>query len=131
MLNANLTTLFVDDAESSGKFYAGLLGRAPVDASPAFVLFAGEGGTMIGLWKRDTVQPAADGKAGGGELSFAVGGEAEVDATCADWKKRGVPIAQEPTDMPFGRTFVGLDPDGHRLRVYARPKEATDATSGS
>ena len=24
-----------------------------------------------------------------------------------------------PTDMEFGRTFVALDPDGHRLRVFA------------
>ena len=23
-----------------------------------------------------------------------------------------------PTDMDFGRTFVALDPDNHRLRVY-------------
>ncbi|WP_338112929.1 hypothetical protein [Sphingomonas sanguinis] len=24
-----------------------------------------------------------------------------------------------PTDRPFGRSFVALDPDGHRVRVYA------------
>lgn len=27
-------------------------------------------------------------------------------------------ILQTPTDMDFGRTFVALDPDKHRLRVY-------------
>jgi catechol 2,3-dioxygenase-like lactoylglutathione lyase family enzyme len=123
MLNPNMTTLYVNDAEASGKFYARLLGRPPVDASPAFVLFAADGGLMLGLWKRDTVQPAAEngaGGAGGTEVTFAVGEEAEVDATCADWKKHGIPIAQEPVNMPFGRTFVGVDPDGHRLRVYAQ-----------
>jgi predicted enzyme related to lactoylglutathione lyase len=26
---------------------------------------------------------------------------------------------QQPTDIDFGRTFVGLDPDGHRLRVFS------------
>jgi hypothetical protein len=26
---------------------------------------------------------------------------------------------QPPTDMDFGRTFVALDPDGDRLRVFA------------
>ena len=31
----------------------------------------------------------------------------------------GVKILQPPTDMDFGRTFVALDPDGHRLRVFA------------
>ena len=44
---------------------------------------------------------------------------ADVDAQHVDWRKRGLPIAQAPTTMDFGRTFVALDPDGHRLRVFA------------
>ena len=43
---------------------------------------------------------------------------AAVDATHADWKERGLPILQSPTEMDFGRTFVAGDPDGHRLRVF-------------
>ena len=31
----------------------------------------------------------------------------------------GASIALPPTDPDFGRSFVALDPDGHRLRVYA------------
>jgi predicted enzyme related to lactoylglutathione lyase len=42
-----------------------------------------------------------------------------VEATHADWSKRGLTIAQPPTRMDFGHTFVALDPDGHRLRVFA------------
>jgi predicted enzyme related to lactoylglutathione lyase len=38
--------------------------------------------------------------------------------THTDWRKRGLTIAQAPTSMDFGRTFVVLDPDGHRLRVF-------------
>ena len=34
-------------------------------------------------------------------------------------QKRGIEILQKPTRMDFGFTFVGLDPDGHRLRVFA------------
>jgi len=34
-----------------------------------------------------------------------------------------VSILQGPTDMEFGRTFVGLDPDGHRLRIFAPAAE--------
>ena len=30
----------------------------------------------------------------------------------------GVPIAQAPVALDFGYTFVGLDPDGHRLRMF-------------
>jgi hypothetical protein len=29
-----------------------------------------------------------------------------------------VTVAQKPVDMDFGRTFVILDPDGHRIRAY-------------
>ena len=71
----------------------------------------------MGLWSRHAVEPAAAAAAGGGsELAFTA---EDVDAVHADWAARGLPIAQEPTDMDFGRTFVALDPDGHRLRVFA------------
>ena len=35
------------------------------------------------------------------------------------WSQRGLRIAQAPVGMDFGHTFVALDPDGHRLRVFA------------
>jgi len=31
-----------------------------------------------------------------------------------------VEILQAPVTLEFGHTFVGADPDGHRLRVYSR-----------
>jgi predicted enzyme related to lactoylglutathione lyase len=43
---------------------------------------------------------------------------AEVDKTHDAWKEKGLKILQPPTDMDFGRTFVALDPDRHRLRVF-------------
>jgi catechol 2,3-dioxygenase-like lactoylglutathione lyase family enzyme len=110
--------LYVDSPKASGDFYADLLGREPVEASPTFVLFALDRGLMLGLWSRHTVEPAATAVGGGAELAFTVEAASAVDATYTDWKKRGVAILQEPTDMDFGRTFVGLDPDGHRLRVF-------------
>jgi len=55
---------------------------------------------------------------GDGEIAFSVADRAAVDATHADWKERGLPILQSPTEMDFGRTFVAGDPDGHRLRVF-------------
>ena len=75
-------------------------------------------GLMLGLWKRDGVKPAAT-PPGGGEIAFTAAGGAEVDALFAQWRALGVKIAQEPTTMDFGYTFVGLDPDGQRLRVFA------------
>ena len=41
-----------------------------------------------------------------------------VRSAHADCVARGFKIIQPPTQMDFGHTFVGCDPDGHRLRVY-------------
>ena len=54
------------------------------------------------------------------EVAFTVADATAVKATHADWIKRGLTIVQAPTAMDFGLTFVALDPDGHRLRVFAR-----------
>ncbi len=119
MLNPNFMLLYVDSPEISGDFYSKLLQRKPIEASPTFVLFALDSGLMLGLWSRHTVQPSAMALGGGAELAFPVENDAAVDATFAEWKERGLSILQEPTVMDFGRTFVALDPDHHRLRVFA------------
>ncbi len=118
MLNADFMIFYVDSPEASGRFYARLIGREPREASPAFVLFALESGVKLRLWSRHTVEPAATSSGGDAELVFTVDDAAAVDATFADWKRRGVRILQEPVAMDFGRTFTALDPDGHRLRVF-------------
>jgi predicted enzyme related to lactoylglutathione lyase len=114
MADFNFVILYVDSPPASGSFYADLLGKAPVEASPTFVMFALDSGVMLGLWSRHTVEPAAT-PVGGGEIAVTVD---DVDAVHADWSNRGLRIVLEPTDMDFGRTFVALDPDGHRLRVF-------------
>lgn len=111
--------LYVDNPPASTAFYAGLLGREPVEASPSFAMFALESGVMLGLWSRHTVEPAAAAAGGGGEVAFTVEDAAAVRAVHADWRGRGLRIAQTPTAMDFGHSFVALDPDGHRLRVFA------------
>ncbi|MDB5858469.1 MAG: hypothetical protein JWQ76_2158 [Ramlibacter sp.] len=111
--------LYVAEPEASARFYARLLGRAAIESSPTFAMFALDDGLMLGLWSRATVQPAASAASGSSELAFALGGESEVDAAHARWREQGLPIAQPPTRMDFGYTCVGLDPDGHRLRAFA------------
>ncbi len=119
MSNPSFLLLYVDSPKVSGAFYRELLKLEPVEQSPTFVLFALESGLMLGLWSRCKVEPATAGSAGASELAFTVKNAAAVDATYAAWGERGVRIAQAPVDLDFGRTFVGLDPDGHRLRVFA------------
>ena len=118
MKDINFILLYVADPKLSEAFYADILGRPAAESSPTFVMFAMSSGVMLGLWKRDGVAPAANAP-GGGEIAFAVENGEAVDAQCADWRKHGLEIIQSPTDMDFGRTFVALDPDGHRLRVFA------------
>ncbi len=110
--------LHVESPTASAAFYADLLGKKPVETSPSFAMLPLGDEVMLGLWSRRTVEPVASAP-GGGEVAFTAVYAADVERTHADWKKRGLPIAQKPTAMDFGHTFVALDPDGHRLRVFA------------
>ena len=111
--------LYVEDPLKSAEFYEKLLHAKPIDASPGFAMFALESGVMLGLWARHGVEPAATAAPGASELAFAVEGNAAVEARHRDWVARGLAIAQAPTQLDFGYSFVALDPDGHRLRVFA------------
>ena len=119
MQSPNFFILYVDSPAKSAAFYRELLGREPVESSPTFAMFALDAGVMLGLWSRHTVEPAAKGTGGGHEVCFPVEGKGRVDELYADLSKRGLPIAQAPVELDFGYTFVALDPDQHRLRVFA------------
>lgn len=119
MIDPNFILLYVDNPQTSATFYTELLGVAPVEASPTFALFALKSGLKLGLWARHTVQPVAMASGGGAEIAFAQADRSAVNDLYADWVERGVTIAQRPIQMDFGYTFVALDRDGHRLRVFA------------
>lgn len=111
--------LYVDNPQASGAFYRTLLDCAPVEDSPTFVLFVLQSGLKLGLWSRHMAIPAPTAAGGGSEIAIAVDTPQAVDAAHAAWTARGLPVLQAPSDVDFGRTFVALDPDGHRLRVLA------------
>ena len=115
----NFVLLYVDNPPASAKLYSDLLGRKPAETTANFAMLPLSEGVMLGLWARHDVAPSAIAAAGGSEVAFAVENDAAVNATFAEWKKRGLKFAQEPTKMDFGHTFVANDPDGHRLRVFA------------
>lgn len=118
MSDPNFVILYVKSPADSVAFYADLLGKAPAEASPTFAMFALDSGVMLGLWAAHTVEPAP-ATVGGSEVAFAVEGIEAVKSLHADWIAKGLKFAQKPTVMDFGFTFVALDPDGHRLRVFA------------
>ncbi len=118
--NLGFVLLFVEDPLQSGAFYSQILNRKPLEEAPTFVMFALENGVMLGLWSRKTAEPTVIATGGGSEIAF---GDENVDLVYKKWTDLGIPMAQEPTDMDFGRTFVALDPDGHRIRVYRLKEE--------
>jgi predicted enzyme related to lactoylglutathione lyase len=119
MSNPNFVLLYVDSPKASATFYAGLLDRQPVETSPTFAMFALDSRLMLGLWSRHTVEPTPIAGCGGAELAFQVDDAAAVDTTYHVWSGKDLRVLQKPVDLDFGRTFVVLDPDGHRLRVFA------------
>lgn len=120
MFNPSLgfVLLFVKNPLNSVRFYEEILVLKPVQQSPTFVMFALSNGVILGLWSYKTANPDVIAQPGASEIAFA---HQDIDGLYAQWKKMGITIAQEPTDMSFGRTFTVLDPDGHRIRIYALP----------
>jgi len=119
MTEPNFVLLYVDNPQLSAEFYGRLLEREPVESSPTFALFALQSGVMLGLWSQHTVDPAMNGKPAASELAFSVDDPQSVRDLYKKWGDLNLRIAQAPTQMDFGFTFVALDPDGHRLRVFA------------
>ena len=111
--------LHVEDHAASAAFYNALLDIPIIEQKPDFAMLPLRDGVMLGLWSRETVEPESTGQAGASEVAFVVADANAVETTHADWKRRGLNIIQAPTQMSFGTTFVALDPDGHRLRVFA------------
>jgi catechol 2,3-dioxygenase-like lactoylglutathione lyase family enzyme len=116
-----LILLFVDNPQSSSLFYQDILEMKPLEESPTFVMFALKNGVMLGLWSKHTAEPLVKSPAGALEICFPA---TDVDALYDIWGKKRVTVAQKPTDMDFGRTFVILDPDGHRIRIYKLGEES-------
>ncbi|HCK01480.1 MAG TPA: drug:proton antiporter [Serratia grimesii] len=118
MTTPNMTLLYVDNPEKSAAFYRRLLGLAPVELSPTFALFVLSNGFKLAMWSKHTVEPAATVTGGGGEIGFMYEESQQVDALYQQWHEQGLEIIQPPVTLDFGYSFVAIDPDGHRLRVY-------------
>ncbi len=119
MASPNFFILYVDSPTASAAFYADLFGRPPVGSSPTFALFALDSGVMLGLWSKHAVEPAATVGAGAAEVAFSMESNEAVESTYRAWMTRGLTILQMPILLDFGYTFVALDPDHHRLRVFS------------
>jgi predicted enzyme related to lactoylglutathione lyase len=41
----------------------------------------------------------------------------DSDAYCGEIRRRGIAIAEEPADRPWGRQFSVVDPDGYEIHI--------------
>ncbi len=123
-MTPNFILAYVADPAKSAALYGELLGLTPVESSPGWAMFAMPNGVNLGLWKNSEVRPAAT-VPGGVEIGFPVPDDDALRSTADAWRKLGLTVAQEPTRMDFGLTFTAVDPDGHRLRVFAPSETAT------
>ncbi|MCE0724600.1 VOC family protein [Legionella resiliens] len=122
-LDPNLIIFYVDDPRVSTSFYEQLLNSQPIESSPTFVMFLLKSGMRLGLWSKHSVEPRATALGNGGELSLQVRDDLVIDELYTLWHQQGIQIAQPPTMMDFGYTFVALDPDHHRLRIFSLNSE--------
>lgn len=116
-MNFDFKVLYVNDIGTSSQFYADMLGKDPIEHSESFTMFPLDNGNMLGLKTIQTVEPKTQIKGGGTEQGFMVKTKKEVDDLYMNWKNKGFKMAQTPTEVSYGYTFVVVDPDGHRVRV--------------
>ena len=113
----NLIVLYVDEPKTSAGFYKTLLGIEPSALSEGFVALHMPGGLMLGLWRKSTAVPPAEGAPGVCEIGVMIGDKGGVSAFYERVKAEGYDIRQPLTKADFGPTFVIADPDGHRIRI--------------
>jgi predicted enzyme related to lactoylglutathione lyase len=107
----NFMILHVRDMAAARAFYTEKLGLGVVAESPAFIQFEAAGGAgSFSLQADEHATPTQSI-----ELWWEV---EDVDAEYKTLAGRGVEIASEPQDQPFGRTLSIKDPEGNVLNFY-------------
>ncbi|WP_312042247.1 VOC family protein [Erwinia sp.] len=117
MMIPNLFILYVASPSVSSEFYQKLFDKEPDVKLPTWAAFSFDNGFNLGLWSTQACDFVSGGEGNRTELSFMVKDVQAVDTLYQQWLKMGIHIEQEPKHAVFGKTFVALDPDGHRIRV--------------
>lgn len=123
MLAFESVVFYVEDIESSKSFYAKVFDAKSNVLSPTFVFIPLLSNLSLGLKQLDQTVPPANKSGGGTELSLIVENEVELNELYLEWRSKEVRFFQQPTELVFGKTFVALDPDEHRIRVFAPKSE--------
>jgi uncharacterized glyoxalase superfamily protein PhnB len=118
MLQPTAVLFYVSDIAKSSAFYIDLFDRKPAVSSPFYAMFKLDSGFEFAIYDRKKLQPPAAAMSASAELGFTVADSDKLNELHEQWIKKGIPIIMAPMKMYFGGIhFMGLDPDGHRLRV--------------
>lgn len=119
MLTIDSIVLYVESVQLSMVFYKKVFECEPKLLSPTFVVVEFAENVKITLKQTDALTPSSSVRGGGTELSIPTINRTELDTLFEKWQALGVNFAQEREESVYGINFVALDPDGHRLRVFA------------
>ena len=110
-------TLFAEDLAATKQFYLEVFGLPVFYEDPNSAVFK-FGDTLINLLDvgeaPELIAPAAvASRDAGSRFQFTLGVD-DVDAMCAELRRRGVTLINGPIDRPWGiRTACFADPAGH------------------
>jgi len=117
-------TLFVENLAVAKQFYGDVFGLPVLMEDPESVVF-NFGNTVVNLLVSsaadELIEPATVGGRDAGARAQITVDVDDVDAVCAELRKRGVALLNGPIDRPWGvRTAAFADPGGHVWEVAAR-----------
>lgn len=120
-VRCNLTVIRSTDIERAARFYRALgltLSLHSHGGGPAHYAHERDGHTF-------EIYPLADGAqaTSSTRIGFAV---ALIDETIVELLSAGGRLVQSPSDSPWGRRAIVMDPDGHRVELTAHTR--ADAT---
>ncbi len=113
-------------AQRRGELYVnadGTIGHAEVDIGNAVLMFA----EASDLWPDVPVRAPDSPTTFSHTLHLDVD---DVDASTERARRHGASVEREPTDQPYGRGSVIVDPFGHRWILLRRPAWATGRRQG-
>ncbi len=119
MFTIDSMVLYVEDIQRSMGFYAKAFECEPKQLSPTFAVVEFANNAKVTLKQSNALTPVSTVKGGGTELSIPVADKKSFDEIYDIWKEYGFTFEQEREESVFGVNFVAVDPDQHRIRVFA------------
>ncbi|PCK32431.1 glyoxalase [Pseudoalteromonas piscicida] len=118
MITVDSLVLYVSDIKLSAAFYGLLFQCETAQLSPTFVSLKCASNVSIALKQNTALTPPSSITGGGTEISVLQPSQEAFLALYDTWNSIDIEFAQAPQSEVYGMSFVVLDPDKHRIRVF-------------